>query len=84
MLKKIDNLGRIVIPEPFRKELGIDLNEYVEMKKNGNEIVITKMSNMLSEEAVKHLYKTWNETKTDSEFDKGFGEALKIIIGDVK
>jgi AbrB family looped-hinge helix DNA binding protein len=84
MLKRIDKLGRVVIPGFLRKELGIELNEYVDIKRNGDEIIIKKMSNMLSEEAVKHLYKTWHDEKTDSEYDKGFGDALKIIIGDVK
>lgn len=82
MLKKIDNLGRIVIPEPFRKEIGVDLNEYVEMKRNGEEIVITKMSNMLSEEAIQHMYKTWKNSNDGSDYDRGYGDALKTIIGE--
>lgn len=82
MLKKIDNVGRIVIPEPFRKEIGVGLDEYVEMTRSDDKIIITKMNNMLSEEAIKHLYNTWKQSAADSEYDRGFGDALKTIIGE--
>ena len=81
MLKKIDNLGRIVIPDVFRKELGVSLDEYVEMNKKGNEIVISKVNNMMNEEAIRCFYENWQKTKTDSEYDRGFDEAIKFILG---
>ena len=81
MLKKIDRLGRVDIPKVFRKELGIELDEFIEINKEGDKIVISKMSNMLSEEAIRHLYNTWLKSKTDSEYDRGFGEALEFILG---
>jgi len=81
MLKKIDRLGRVVIPDAFRKEAGIRLGENVEIKAKGDEIVITKLNKMLDEGAINYLYNTWKSQHNDSEYDRGFGDALKVILG---
>lgn len=40
--REIDNLGRVVIPIEWRKELGLKVKDSVEIIKNGNEIIIKK------------------------------------------
>lgn len=82
MLKKIDNLGRVVVPIPFRKEIGVELNEYVDMVVQDNTIIIKKMDKMLSKEAIKHFYKNFEKGKSDSDYDKGFSDALKFVLGE--
>ena len=40
--REIDNLGRVVIPIEWRKELNINPKDTVEIIKNGDEIIIKK------------------------------------------
>ncbi|WP_025847653.1 AbrB/MazE/SpoVT family DNA-binding domain-containing protein [Paenibacillus ehimensis] len=42
MVRKIDHLGRIVIPMELRRTLGIDKNDPLEIFVNGEEIVLRK------------------------------------------
>lgn len=84
MLKKIDKLGRIVIPEFLRKEIGVELEDYVDITKEGNSIIITKDIKMLSQDAVKHLIKTYKEYSTGSDYDKGYIDALNYVLGKEK
>lgn len=42
MIRKIDNLGRIVIPKEICKQLGIEANENICIEVKDNEIVLTK------------------------------------------
>ena len=48
IVRKIDNLGRIVIPIELRKRLKIDQNDDIEIKIANNKIVLSKY-NKLSE-----------------------------------
>ena len=43
-IKKIDDLGRIVIPKEVRRFLEIQNNEYMEIKINNDEIILKKYS----------------------------------------
>jgi len=81
MLKKIDNLGRVVIPDTFRKEVGIRLNENLEMEVKGDMIILKKINKMLDQGSINYLYNRWMTEHTDSEYDRGFGDALKVILG---
>lgn len=42
--RKVDDLGRIVIPVGFRRSLGIDLGDEVEISIDGERVVILKPS----------------------------------------
>ena len=44
MRRKIDKLGRVVIPKSLRNALGVDLNDEISMTLNGDSIVISKAS----------------------------------------
>ena len=44
MLKKIDNLGRIVIPIEIRRELNFNLGEEVNMEVEDKKIILSKQS----------------------------------------
>ena len=41
-IKKIDELGRIVIPKDIRKALGVNNLEYIEFYLDGDRVVIKK------------------------------------------
>ena len=41
-VRRIDSLGRIVIPMEIRKELGIDTNTELEIHTEGDEFIISK------------------------------------------
>lgn len=42
MVRKLDNLGRIVLPIEMRKTMGIELKDAIEIFTDGNNIVLRK------------------------------------------
>lgn len=44
MKRKIDKLGRVVIPKSLRNALGVDLNDEISMTLSGDSIIISKAS----------------------------------------
>lgn len=42
IIRKVDNLGRITLPREMRRELGINIQDPVEMKVKGRQIVVNK------------------------------------------
>lgn len=81
MLKRIDELGRIVIPKTYREETDIKINEDVEILRDGNNIIIKKIDCMRSKETIEEAYRTLQLEKTGSDYDKGFEDALKFVLG---
>ena len=41
MKRKIDKLGRVVVPKSLRNALGVDLNDEISMTLSGDNIVIS-------------------------------------------
>lgn len=82
MLKRIDELGRIVIPKTYREETDIKINEDVEILRDGSNIIIKKIDCMQSKEAIEEAYRTLQlEKDKNSEYDRGFEDALKFVLG---
>lgn len=79
MKKKIDRLGRLVIPEPYRTELGIELEQNVEIEKIGNKIVITNPKGIRSKDEIEKMLHDAMKLKPD-EYTKGFIDALKMVL----
>ena len=48
IVRKIDELGRIVIPKELRGTLDIDIKDPMEIYVNGEEIILKKYSNRLT------------------------------------
>lgn len=70
MNRNIDNLGRIVIPKEFRKELGIDSGSNLNIELVNNKIVITKKDSVDYKEKVEKALAFIKEHKfTDYEID---------------
>lgn len=80
MLKKIDDLGRVIIPFEYRKELGIELNQQLEVEKVGNKIVLTNPKGMRSKEEIEKMYKDIRNLEHRGEYDKGFEDALAFVL----
>ena len=45
MVRQIDDLGRIVLPKEFRKTLGIDVKDSIEISMEGPNIILHKYEN---------------------------------------
>lgn len=45
MVVKMDELGRIVIPKPIRKELGMKEKGYIEISTEGSNVILHKHDN---------------------------------------
>ena len=84
MKKKIDSLGRLVIPEPYRYELGICLNDEIEIEKIGNKIIITNPKGMLSKEEIERKYYELGMIEDRSEYEDGFIAALEMVLNEKK
>ena len=44
IIRKIDDLGRIVLPSELRKNLGIEIKDYLEIYVSGESIILKKFS----------------------------------------
>lgn len=51
--RKVDELGRIVIPKEFRKEIHIKEGDYVEMDLKGKQVIVKKSNNTDKETPLK-------------------------------
>ena len=67
MVRKIDELGRIVIPKEIRKNLKLNMGDNVEIFVDENKIVLKKFSTMLGlEEDLFNIAKVINENTNSS------------------
>lgn len=85
MKRAIDQLGRLVIPAEYRKEIGIKINDVVNIELRGNEIIITNpKNNILNAEGknknalnwIKQYKNQWND---NDEVLKDLNELEKIL-----
>lgn len=79
MLKKIDDLGRVVLPVSYRNELGIEPNQELDIEKVGNKIIITNPDGTLSKDEIETMYKEICKLD-DTEYNIGFRNALELIL----
>lgn len=79
MKRNIDNLGRIVIPAEMRKQLGIELNQELEIELISNQIIIKNPKSIRSKEEIEDAYKNIRDL-AESEYTKGFEDALKFVL----
>lgn len=42
IVRKVDELGRVVLPIELRRNLGVDCKDPLEISTNGNEIILNK------------------------------------------
>ena len=80
MKKQIDDRGRILIPLAFKEEIGIKDNDFIDMQVQANKIIISKFDEIMTPEEIKKMYKDVIKLNDDSEYNKGFIDALKMIL----
>lgn len=90
MNRKIDDLGRLVIPKEMRKQLGIKNNDSVNIECTGNKIIITNPSEIDYKSRCDKAIEYINENVYEN--DNGCGgywweindkdEILKILKGE--
>ena len=80
MNRKIDSMGRIVIPMEIRKQLDIKDNDEFKIDVINNEIVISKPELNDKLDCLLELLYTWGEA-LDPEFQQ---KAISIIIGETQ
>ncbi|TKI53132.1 AbrB/MazE/SpoVT family DNA-binding domain-containing protein [Lysinibacillus mangiferihumi] len=79
MIRKVDNLGRLVIPAELRNVLGIDKLDSLEIFTDGDKIVIQKYQpNAEMEEVTAELEKLVAEAKSQNAIDV-LQRAIKLI-----
>lgn len=79
MKRKIDDLARIVIPAEMRKELGIELNQELEIEKVENKIIISNPKGMKSKSEIEKMLHDVSKLEA-TEYNKGFIDALKMCL----
>lgn len=80
MNRKIDKLGRVVIPKEMAKQLNIYPNDELKIDVVNDEIVISKVELNNKLDKLLDLLYTWGEV-LDSEFQQ---KAISIITGEDK
>lgn len=79
MIRKVDSLGRVVIPAELRNVLGIDKLDPLEIFTDGNKIVIQKYQpNAEKEEVTAELEKLVAEAKSQNAIDV-LQRAIRLI-----
>lgn len=77
MNRKVDGLGRIVIPKEMRKQLNIKENDDLKVEIINDEIVISKVELSNKLDRLLNLLYTWGEV-LNPEFQQ---KAIEIITG---
>lgn len=79
MVRKIDELGRVVIPKELRRTLGIDKQDPVEIFINGDQIILQKYQpNTEKEEVIANLQKMAFNAKSPNVIEI-IDRAIKLI-----
>ena len=61
MRRKIDDVGRLVIPIEMKREIGLENGSEVDMELEGNKIILTNPKGMKSREEIERVYKRTND-----------------------
>lgn len=86
MQKKLDNLGRVVIPQEFRKQLNLKNNDFVEIDCTKDTIIIKKNTlknkfDYIIKSVLKPLYEAYNYNIIMTNKDKVLYSKDKSLIG---
>lgn len=90
MQKRIDNLGRIVIPAEYRNAIGVNDNGDINIELVEDKIIITNPKNDERIKRIKDKLEDVQETykKTiiikDRDFLKGYADALEWLLEDLE
>ena len=85
MQKRLDNLGRIVIPKEIRNELNLKINDFVDMECLNNTIVIKKINlknrfNSIINRVLEPIFKSYGYEITLTNKDKVLYSTNKKLL----
>lgn len=78
--RKVDDLGRVVLPKEMRDSLGIENNDKVSIERDGNEIIIKNYKEAKTLKEIKEKLESHKQSNTD--YYRGYKDALKWVLNE--
>lgn len=80
MKRRLDDLGRLVIPKEYRDEIGLENGSEANIEMRDNEIIITNPIGMKSENEVIAMMNRLDHQNKNDLFVAGYYEALQWVL----
>jgi transcriptional pleiotropic regulator of transition state genes len=78
--RKLDNLGRVVLPKEMRDKLGLEDNEMVSITREDDSIIIKNYKEMKARKEIKERLEHHKQSNTD--YYRGYKDALKWVLNE--
>ena len=78
--RKMDGLGRLVIPKEMRDRLGIEENDTVSIENEGDKIIIKNNNEMKTRKEIENKLEQHKQSNTD--YYRGYKDALKWVLNE--
>ena len=78
IIQLIDNNNRLVIPKKFRDAIGV--TDKVKLELVGEQLIISNPNGMRTQAEIEQMYKDIRNLEHTSDYDKGFEDALKMVL----
>ena len=78
--RKVDDLGRVVLPKEMRESLGIGVNEKISIEREGDEIIIKNYKGIKTITEIKE--KLESKKQSNTEYYEGYKDALKWVLNE--
>lgn len=78
--RKVDDLGRVVLPKEMRDSLGIEDNEKVSIEREGSKIIITNCKEIKTIAEIRE--KLESKKQSNTEYYEGYKNALKWVLNE--
>lgn len=78
--RKIDGMGRLVIPVEMRDRLGIEENDTVSIENEGDKIIIKNNNEIQTRKEIEKKLEQHKQSNTD--YYRGYKDALKWVLNE--
>lgn len=78
--RKVDDLGRVVLPKEMRDSLGIEDNDKVSIEKEGSKIIIKNCKELKTVTEIRE--KLESKKQANTEYYEGYKDALKWVLNE--
>lgn len=78
--RKLDNLGRVVLPKEMRDKLGLEDNEMVSITREDDSIIIKNYKETKARKEIKEKLEHHKQSNTD--YYRGYKDALKWVLNE--
>ena len=76
--RKVDDLGRVVLPKEMRDSLGIESNDKVSIEREGNKIIVKNYKETKTITEIKEELESMKQSST--EYCEGYKDALRWVL----